>query len=96
VQYGYNQTTPPAGPINTLSQVIFTESDDALVMAVKGYLLPEPTRGALFLWTIDAKGNMAEDAIVAAAPAPGGFPFSLTPIPGKNAFFSADFSSGVE
>ncbi|KAI0032350.1 hypothetical protein K488DRAFT_50111, partial [Vararia minispora EC-137] len=92
----YNQTTPPAGPINTASQVIFTEDDKNVVAAVKGFVLPQPTRGALFVWNLGDNNTLAQEAVVASTPAPGGFTFSLTPIPGKNAFLSADFSSGLD
>ncbi|KZV61076.1 hypothetical protein PENSPDRAFT_643713 [Peniophora sp. CONT] len=93
--FGYNQTNPPQGPINTFSQVVFTEDDKNVVVALKGYITPAPTRGALFTYPINGNGELAKEPILAGTPAPGGFTFSMTPIPGKNAFFSADFSSGL-
>ena len=94
--YGYNQTNPPQGPINTFSQIHFTEDDKNVVVALKGFITPEPVRGALFVYPVSDNGELAKEPTIAGTPAPGGFTFSLTPIPGKNAFFSADFSSGLK
>jgi hypothetical protein len=94
--YGYNQTNPPQGPINTFSQIAFTEDDKNIVVALKGFITPAPVRGALFIYSLGDNGELAKEPVVAGTPAPGGFTFSLTPIPGKNAFFSADFSSGMD
>ncbi|KAI0322742.1 hypothetical protein OF83DRAFT_424985 [Amylostereum chailletii] len=93
--FDLNQTTPANGPINTASQIIFTEDEQNLVVAIKGN---PPARGYLAVWPLgtDDEHTPAAEFIRIPAPAPGGFPFSLIQIPGKNALLSADFAIGLD
>jgi len=91
---GMDQTTPPTGPTNTASQLIFTQDDSALLVAVKGS--DSNTPGYLAMWDVLPDGSLSSNFTRIAAPAGGAYPFSLTPIPGQNAFLSADFNVGVD
>ncbi|KAF7980718.1 hypothetical protein HWV62_37191 [Athelia sp. TMB] len=88
-----NQTTPAAGPAGTASQISFSQDGKHLIAAVKG---APPTPGYLAVWAFGAGHSLSAD-FTQVAPASGGLlPFSLTPVPGKNAFFTADPGLGFE
>jgi len=89
----YNQTTPPRGPSNTAATIAFTEDERNLVITVKGTQTP-PTPGFLVAWPV-SNGTLAEQATVIPTSGPGNLTFSLTPVPGRNAFISADFTSAL-
>ena len=92
---GYNQTAPvPFGPSGTAGAIAFTEDESALVVAVKGTLKPSAP-GFLAAWPIE-DGQLAQDPTVIENSDGRGLSFSLTPVPGKNAFLSADFASAVD
>lgn len=88
-----NQTTPPTGPGGTASQIAFSQDGKHLVAAIKG---APPTPGYLAVWEFGSDYSLSAD-FVRVAPSSGGLlPFTLTPIPGKNAFFTADPGLGFE
>ncbi|VDB96740.1 unnamed protein product [Peniophora sp. CBMAI 1063] len=90
---GLNETTPSTGPFGAASQVVYTQDEKNVIAAVKGPLFGP---GFLAAWPIGDDGQLAENFTEIATAPGGGHPFSLTPIPGQNAFFSADFSIGVD
>lgn len=83
-----NQTTPPSGgPANTASQISFSQDGKHLIAAIKGIA---PTPGYLAVWDF-VEGKGLSENFLRITPGNGGLlPFSLTTIPGKNAFLSAD------
>jgi hypothetical protein len=88
------QVTPPTGPLNTTSDIIFSEDQQNLVVAVKG----DPTTqfpGFLAVWTVGSDQSLS--AIYSRVELPAGsiLPFSLTVIPGQNAIFGADAAVGT-
>ncbi|KAI0642115.1 hypothetical protein C8Q79DRAFT_987640 [Trametes meyenii] len=85
---GLNQTTPPSGPPGTASQLIFTPDGSKLVASFKGLA---PAVGFLALWDVDASSGALSPTFTKISTVPGGsLTFSLTPVPGKNAFLSTD------
>ncbi|KZP30098.1 hypothetical protein FIBSPDRAFT_908125 [Athelia psychrophila] len=89
---GLNQTTPATGPPGTASQILFVEDDTKLIVSVKG---APPTPGYYALWNVTAGGLSQE--YERRAPPPGGLlPFSMTPIPGADAFLATDPGIGFE
>jgi len=91
---GMNQTTPPSGPLGTASQVIFSQDDSTLYAAVKGNPKANVT-GYIAAWNMTAEG-LSEEFVRVELPQDAVAPFSLTPIPNTNAFFSADAGVGAD
>jgi len=90
-----NQTTPPVGPANTASQIVFTPDDSRVVAAIKG--ADANTPGYLAIWDVNTDGSLSQNVTLVYTPVNGGQPFSLTPVPGRNAFLSTDpVVGGVE
>lgn len=81
------QTTPATGAPFTASQVVFSEDETKLAVAVKGNQTDSP--GFFAIWD---KGNngLASTFKRIDVPSGGARPFSLTNIPGKNAALVAD------
>ncbi|KAI9064800.1 hypothetical protein FKP32DRAFT_1569191 [Trametes sanguinea] len=82
-----NQTTPPNGPPGTASQITFNHDESKLIASFKG--LP-PAVGFLAFWDISSDGSLSSDFTRMDTLPAGSLTFSLTPIPGKNAFLSTD------
>ena len=91
---GLNQTTPPLGPGGTASQIIFSEDQQSIIVAVKGTRDGVP--GFLASWDINDDGSLSPMYTRIEVPEGGRAPFSLTPIPGRNGILSADFNIGVD
>ncbi|VDC05244.1 unnamed protein product [Peniophora sp. CBMAI 1063] len=91
---GLNQTTPSTGPFNTASQVLYTQGEQGILVAVKGQF--NGSLGFLAVWDIDEEGNVAENFTRIATPPTSGFPFSLEAINGANAYLAADFGLGID
>ncbi|KAL0955026.1 hypothetical protein HGRIS_003945 [Hohenbuehelia grisea] len=89
-----NQTTPPMGPENTVSQVIFTEDGSKLIVGVKG-IRPDP--GFLAIWNVEQDGSLSPDFIKVTS-RNGGLraPFGMTNIPGKDAVLVGDPGVGFD
>ena len=89
-----NQTTPPTGPANTASQIIFSEDDKQLIVSVKG--TPPNDPGFFAVWDVASDGSLSAD-FKTVAPAKGGLlPFSMTVIPGQNAILATDAGLGFD
>ncbi|VDC03898.1 unnamed protein product [Peniophora sp. CBMAI 1063] len=94
---GYNQTeADPVGPSGTASAIAFTEDESILVVAVKGHAPPNSTPGFLAAWPVESDGGLAQNPTTIMNTGGQGLSFSLTPVPGKNAFVAADFDSTVD
>ncbi|KZP30041.1 hypothetical protein FIBSPDRAFT_726282 [Athelia psychrophila] len=89
---GLNQTTPATGPPNTVSQILFVEDDKKLIVSVKG---APPTPGFYALWDVHANGLSHKHQRL-APPSGGLLPFSISPIPGTDAFLATDPGLGFE
>ncbi|EIN12964.1 hypothetical protein PUNSTDRAFT_131194 [Punctularia strigosozonata HHB-11173 SS5] len=90
---GLNQTTPATGPAGTTSQLLFSSDEKSLIASVKG-VPPQP--GFLAVWSVNGDDSLSPD-FTKVAPAAGGLlPFSMTPIPGKNALLVTDPGLGFD
>ncbi|KAI0642451.1 hypothetical protein C8Q79DRAFT_1003294 [Trametes meyenii] len=87
-----NKTTPPAGPAGTASQIVFNRDETELLVSVKG--APPTSVGFLAVWNISTDGSLSPQFTEVPPVKGGAVTFSLTPIPGKNAFLSTDASIG--
>ncbi|KAI0028784.1 hypothetical protein K488DRAFT_73507 [Vararia minispora EC-137] len=88
-----NVTTPPAGPLGTASQVIFTADQQNVIAAIKGNPKANIT-GYLASWSLN--GTALSSAYTRVElPAGAGAPFSIGSIPGQNALFSTDAAVGA-
>jgi len=86
------QTTPPTGPPNTVSDIIFSEDETKLLVSVKG--IP-PTPGRISSFDVNPKDGSLSATSVDSTPSKGGIvPFSMTNIPGKNAVLNTDAAVG--
>lgn len=84
-----NQTTPPAGPPGTASQLTFNDDGSKLIASVKG--VPPASVGFLAVWDVQPASGALSPTATQISTVPGGsLTFSLTPVPGKNAFVSTD------
>ena len=85
------QTTPPTGPPGSVSDIVFSNDAQRLLVSVKGV---PPTPGFVASWDVADDGALAAN-FTASPPAQGGLlPFSMTPIPGKNAVLATDAAIG--
>jgi len=86
------QTTPPSGPPNTVSDIIFTEDESQLLVSVKG--IP-PTPGRISAFAVNPNDGSLSATSVDSTPSKGGIvPFSMTNIPGKKAVLNTDAAVG--
>ncbi|KAI0029711.1 hypothetical protein K488DRAFT_80018 [Vararia minispora EC-137] len=88
------QTTPPSGPFGTASQIVWSQDQTQVYAAVKGNPGSGPA-GYIAAWNMTDSG-LSDQFVNVTLPAGAGAPFSLTPIPGQNAMFSADAAIGVD
>jgi hypothetical protein len=85
------QTTPPTGPPGTVSDILFSEDSNKLLVSVKGV---PPTPGFVASWDVADDGSLSAN-FTASPPAQGGLiPFSMSIIPGKNAVLATDAAIG--
>ena len=89
---GLNQSTPASGPPGTASQIIFNHDDSKLIVSVKGN--PGVVPGFLAIFNVNSDGTLSADFTKQETVLGGELTFSLTPIPGKNAFVSTDAGVG--
>jgi len=89
-----NLTTPPSGPANSVSHILFSEDGSQLLASVKG----SPTDpGFIASWDVDSQTGALSADFVKSQPAPGGaLPFGMAIIPGKNAVLATDPASGFD
>ncbi|KAF7316834.1 hypothetical protein HMN09_00416700 [Mycena chlorophos] len=90
---GLNQTTPPTGPPNAASQILFSTDSKQLYVTVKGN---PPTPGYMAVWDVAADGSLSESATHVTPPSGGALPFSITPLPGKDALLVTDPALGFD
>ncbi|KZT33637.1 hypothetical protein SISSUDRAFT_395537 [Sistotremastrum suecicum HHB10207 ss-3] len=84
-------TTPPVGPPGTVSNIQFSGDGSKLFASVKG-VPPKP--GFIATWDVNQDGSLSQN-FKSSTPAKGGMlPFSITPIPGKNAVLNTDAGVG--
>jgi hypothetical protein len=90
-----NQTTPPTGPLNTLSQVLFTEDGSKLRASVKGNMT-DP--GFLATWDVAHNGGLSSTFVKTTPPSisDGGVQFGMTNVIGaKDAVIVSDVALGA-
>ncbi|KAJ7041495.1 hypothetical protein C8F04DRAFT_1300868, partial [Mycena alexandri] len=80
-----NQTTPPTGPANTPSQIIFSPDEKQLIVSVKS--------GYLAVWDINTDGSLSTNFQTVTG---GVLPFSLLCVPQKNAIIASDPGVGYD
>ncbi|KAJ6533293.1 hypothetical protein DFH09DRAFT_1406809 [Mycena vulgaris] len=80
-----NQTTPATGPVNTPSQITFSQDEKQLIVSVKA--------GYLAVWDVNADGSLSTDFQTVTG---GVLPFSLLYVPGKNAIIASDPGVGYD
>ncbi|GJJ08632.1 hypothetical protein Clacol_002851 [Clathrus columnatus] len=85
-------STPPSGPDDSLSQVIFNEDGSLLLVASKG----SPSRpGFIASWNVDQRtGSLSDNYIRSPAASGAALPFGLALIPGTNAIVATDPAVG--
>lgn len=88
-----NQTVPATGPFNSGSQIVFTEDQKNILVAVKG---TKTDPGFFAVWPLTRKGELAANFTRIATPPDAGLPFALQPIRGANAFMAVDFAIGFD
>ncbi|KAH7872876.1 uncharacterized protein C8R40DRAFT_1051741 [Lentinula edodes] len=91
---GINQTTPAAGPTNTVSQILFSSDSSKLLVAYSGTTPTAP--GYLGYYDIGVNGSLSKNFSAIASPSGGVLPFSITPVPGQEAYVVADPALGFE
>jgi len=85
------QTTPPTGPPGSVSDILFSEDSEKLLVSVKGV---PPTPGFVASWDVADDGSLSAN-FTANPPTQGGLlPFSMSIIPGKNAVLATDAGIG--
>ena len=90
--FNLNQTTPPKGPTNTVSQTFFNEDSTALFTTVKG----DPTvNNTGFLSVFPVNNGVVSTQEVRSSPAGTAVLFGTALIPGTNNIFVTDASFGT-
>ena len=89
---GLNQTTPPNGPPGSVSHLTFTEDDSKLIASYKGNNGP----GYLNVWDVQKDGSLSAQVTQVPLANGGMVAFSLTHIPGENAFLLTDPGVGFD
>lgn len=85
------------GPPGTASQVLFTPDQEGIIAVVKG-LRSDFTEypGYMRVWPLDDEGILAETPLeIDLRPPFGGLPFSLSQVPGREAFVGSDVVPGA-
>ncbi|KAG7008218.1 hypothetical protein G7Y79_00006g018380 [Physcia stellaris] len=92
------QSTPPRGPLNSVSHTLFSEDGRTLITVVKGDPGSNSTRnptGFLSLLPISARGRPEPEGERRASPNGTAVLFGSAIIPGKNELFATDASFGA-
>ena len=86
------QTTPAFGVPGSASQVVFSSDEQKLIVLAKG---DNVTEGFIAMWDINSDDSLAQTPTIMNI---GNkvYPFSMTPIPGSNAFVSGDAALGYD
>lgn len=87
-------STPPAGPANTASHVLFSEDGKKLIASVKG--TPQKP-GFYAVWDVNSADGSLSANFKKVSPGKGGaLPFGMAVIPGKNAVLATDAGIGFD
>ncbi len=89
---GFNQTTPANGPPGTFSRLTFSEDNSKLIVSYKGANAP----GFLLTWDVQPDSGALSKDYTKVAVDGAMLPFSLTRIPGEDAFLLTDPGRGFE
>ncbi|KAL8707611.1 MAG: hypothetical protein Q9220_007398 [cf. Caloplaca sp. 1 TL-2023] len=92
IDFPINQTTPPVGPTNTVSQVLFNQDESMLITTVKG----DPTKnntGFLSMLPIQNGCPAAQD--IRSSPTGTAVLFGTASIPGSTDLLATDASFGA-
>ncbi|KFY40028.1 hypothetical protein V494_03694 [Pseudogymnoascus sp. VKM F-4513 (FW-928)] len=98
--FGLGQTTPPVGPFNTVSQVLFSSDESVLFTAVKGNP-PANNTGFISAFPVNAAspcgGAISSLSTTETRSSPAGTAvlFGSVAIPGSNSLFVTDASFGA-
>ncbi|CAG7560661.1 unnamed protein product [Fusarium equiseti] len=94
--FDLNQTTPPAGPTNTVSQVLFSDDDSMLFAMVKGDPAVNNT-GFMASFNVEQAGQGMAVSMQEARSSPEGTAvlFGSQVIPGTSKVFATDASFGA-
>ncbi|PPQ97998.1 hypothetical protein CVT26_003060 [Gymnopilus dilepis] len=87
-----NQTTPPSGPLGSLSSVVFSPDESILFAVTKGF--DATTNGYVAAWKVAHDGSLSKDFVKSLPDTAGRVPFTLFNIPGSNAYLAADPTVG--
>ncbi|KAF8349117.1 hypothetical protein F5887DRAFT_551339 [Amanita rubescens] len=86
------QTTPAFGVPGSVSQVVFSPDEKQVVVLAKG---DNVTEGFIAAWNINTDDSLAQTPTIMNI-GKNVFPFSMTPIPGSNAYVSGDAALGYD
>jgi hypothetical protein len=90
--FSLNQTTPPSGPLNTVSQTFFNSDSTALLTTVKG----DPTKNNTgFLSSFPVVNGCVSMTGTKSSPNGTAVLFGSTVLPGRNDIFVTDASFGA-
>lgn len=89
IQLNPVQTTPPSGPMNTVSDIIFSPDDKSIIVSYKGY--DESRPGGVLIYPIKDTG--LSDKPVKCILQGAALPFSITPV-GNNSLLVTDAAKG--
>ncbi|KAJ3970510.1 hypothetical protein EV361DRAFT_1027161 [Lentinula raphanica] len=92
--FSTNQTTPAAGPTNTVSQILFSSDSSKLLVAYSGTAPTTP--GYLGYYDVGVNGTLSKNFTAIAPAAGGALPFSITPIPNQDAYLVTDPALGFD
>jgi len=98
---GLNQTNPPTGPANTVSDILFNQDESKVLVSVKG--TPNATAGFIASFDVassNVKGKKAfalSSKAVKSTPAKGVLPFGMTLVKSQSSdiLFSTDAAFGA-
>jgi hypothetical protein len=93
--FGLNQTTPPSGPLNTVSHVLFSSDGTKLRASVKG--TSPSDRGFVATWDVGRDGRLSSTFVKTVPPPGDGLaPFGMSNIVGaKDAVMVTDPGLGL-
>ncbi|KAJ8489507.1 hypothetical protein ONZ45_g13562 [Pleurotus djamor] len=90
---GLNQTTPETGPEGAVSHILFAETNDALIVSVKG---TPPTPGGFTVFPFQSDGTLAQAPVQVASAEGGLLPFGMAFLPGKEVILATDAGVGFQ
>ncbi|PPQ96211.1 hypothetical protein CVT26_005616 [Gymnopilus dilepis] len=87
-----SQTTPPVGPLGTVSSITFSADDSKLLCVVKG--VDANTNGYLATWAVNHDGSLSKNFVKSFPSNAGSVPFTIFNIPKTDAYIAVDPSIG--